>query len=349
IVPADYPTAGFRHPIEDAMQLSEADRTWLDDHTEAWAQRIVAAPRAIKGRTSMRVRLIGVTDNDETLFPRDTWTVDGALPSDGQILVADTPATLLKLGVGDVVTLESRTVDGAMNAMRYEVSGVVRSGNPVIDGQNMYLPIDSADTLLAANGRVTHIATRLGNRSEATTTAFAAAAEGNLSAVDARTWQSEIAALMETNEIRQTMFDTMGLALLLMAATGIANTILMAAYERVREIGTLRSMGLQRSGIVGMFAVEGLSMGLIGGIIGASMAGAITAYYSTNGIDMMALMGAKADAMGNVPVAAYLYMDFSPATLVIAVVVGVIVAVAASIYPALMASNVSPAEAVRAA
>jgi putative ABC transport system permease protein len=349
-VPADYPTTGLRHPVEDALTLTDGDRAWLDGNTTAWTERLIVAPRVIKGRKAMRARLIGVSPTDEAVFPRVDWQVEGAFPAvgAGEILIGTGPAKLLKVGLGDVLTLETRTVDGAMNAMRYTVSGIVRSGNPVIDNINLYLPLQDADALLAAGGRITHVASLLEGRDASRTEAYAAAVTAQLADSEARTWQAEVAGLMESNEIRQVMFDIMGLALMLMAATGIANTVLMAAYERVREIGTLRSMGLQRTGVLGMFALEGFWMGLIGGLIGITAAGSITAHYAKNGINMIELMGAKADAMSSVPVAAMLYMDFSVPTMVAAVVVAVVVAMGASVYPALTASRVSPADAVRA-
>ena len=133
-----------------------------------------------------------------------------------------------------------------------------------------------------------------------------------------------------------------------MAAAGIANTVLMATFERVREIGTMRALGMTRGGVITMFATEGAWMGLVGGAIGAAMGGALTWYYNVNGLDMMALVGAKADLTSDYPVDATLYLDFSPPTLIVGVVVAVIVAVLASLYPASLASHMQPADAVRA-
>lgn len=155
--------------------------------------------------------------------------------------------------------------------------------------------------------------------------------------------------MLEAQAVRQTMFDIMGLALLAMAATGIANTVLMAAYERTREIGTLRSMGLQRTGVLGMFALEGFWMGVIGGLIGALGGGLLCWYYSVNGIDLVSMMAGKADQMDNIPISAKLYLEFSPVTMLGAWIVGIVVSVLASVYPAIAASRISPAEAVRAA
>ncbi len=345
-VPIDYPTTGFRMPVSDAFALSPQQRTWLDENTTAWTPRIIAAPRAIHDRDSMSVRLIGAADTDVRVFPHKNWDIQGEYPQPGQVLVAATPARLLGLSPGDVLTLEQRTVDGAMNAERFIVSGVLRTGNPMIDNVGVIATLGDVDRLVAANGRVTHVATLIGNRDNAP--AFATDFATALPEAEVRTWQSEVEPMIEAQSVRQTMFDMIGLALLLMAATGIANTVLMAAFERTREIGTLRSMGLQRQGVVAMFALEGFWMGVVGGIIGASLGGLLTWYYSVNGISLTALMAGKQEAMSNIPMATYLYLEFSPPTMVVAFVVGVVVSVLASIYPALTASGISPAEAVRA-
>ena len=184
----------------------------------------------------MRVRLMGMSDNDEQIFPREMWNIDGALPQKGkdQILVATKPAQLLGLKLGDILTLESRTVDGAMNAMRYEVSGIVSTGNPMFDNLGVFMPIDTADTLIAANGRVTHVASLVDNRDQNQT--FPSNVQSKMQKNVERTWQEETKELVEIGYLRIKMFNIMGFALLLMAATAIANTVLMAAFERVAEI-----------------------------------------------------------------------------------------------------------------
>jgi putative ABC transport system permease protein len=293
----------------------------------------------------MRVRLVGIAPNDAEVFPRDTWNVEGALPGPSEVLLGAKPASLMRADVGDVVTLETRTVSGAMNAMRFVVSGILTTGNPMVDNVGVFIDLSTADTLLNAQGKVTHIATRVVSRSRSE--AYASTLEAQIPGTEARTWQSEVMPMIEAQAIRQTMLDVIGLALLGMAATGIANTVLMAAFERTREIGTLRSMGLQRSGVLAMFAIEGFWMGLVGGLIGIALSGSVCWYYSVNGIDLIALMSGKADAMDNVPVAAVLYLEFSVPTLLLALGVGVGVAVLASVYPAYSASRIAPADAVR--
>jgi len=351
VVPPDYPKFGIDHPIDTLYTLSDADRSWLDANTTEWTERIVAAPRIIKGLDSTRVRLVGYDpESDAAVFPRENWEMTGSLPENtpgGGVLVGSGVARLLNLSPGEVIVVEVRTADGALNAIQLPVTGVVDTGAMFFDNVGVMLPRNEADPLLLSTGRSSHVHGRIKDRDAAPS--WATQAETQLGdRVQVRTWLSSTEALIEVGEMRRTMFSFMGVALLIMAAAGIANTVLMATFERVREIGTMRALGMTRGGVITMFATEGAWMGLVGGAIGAAMGGALTWYYNVNGLDMMALVGAKADLTSDYPVDATLYLDFSPPTLIVGVVVAVIVAVLASLYPASLASHMQPADAVRA-
>jgi putative ABC transport system permease protein len=348
-VPAEYPTAGLRHPVDQLYKTSPEAKAWLDAETETWTPRIYLAPRAVHGQDAIRVRLIGYDPKtDASVFPRTSWQLKGkpAHEVDYGVLISTGAATLLDLKAGDRFVLETRTVDGAINAMHVNVSGVVKAGNPVIDAIGMFAPLPLVDELVDAQGRVSHLAVKLDHRDEST--AFAPTLAAKLGqGVESRTWQTETEALVDAQRLRQNMLNIIVLALLLMAATGIANTILMAAYERVRELGTMRAMGLQRSGVITLFAVEGLAMGILGGLVGGVLGGAFTYHYGQTGIDMSSLVQAKG-GLNNIPFSTMLYMDFSMGVVVASVVAAVVVAVLASLYPAFIASRKLVADAVRA-
>lgn len=351
IVPADYPKFGIDHPIDELFTLSESDRSWLDENTQVWTERVVSSPRLIKGLDSSRVRMVAYDPvRDPVVFPRDDWEIQGSMPdaqgTDG-ILISSGVADLLQISLGEVIVVEVRTADGALNAMQLNVTGIVDTGAMFFDKVGVMVPRSVADPLLLSTGRTSHVHARLDDRDTAPTWAEEASRVIG-DKVEARTWLSTTEALIEAGQMRQTMFNFIGFALLAMAAAGIANTVLMAAFERVREIGTMRALGMTRAGVITMFAAEGGWMGLVGGIIGAFFGGLLNWYYNANGIDMYALMGAKADLTSDYPVTAMLYFAFVPGDLVVAVLMAVIVAILASLYPAILASQMQPADAVRA-
>jgi ABC-type lipoprotein release transport system permease subunit len=300
----------------------------LDANTEAWTRRTLFTPTLTYKIDSVRVRAIAYDpDRDEAVFPRETWRVQGVVPTtaDEGVLLSKGVAGLLDLDDDAVdVLIEVRTTKGAINAERVPIAGRFTTGNPIIDKVAILVPDDLADRLIRNGDSASHLVARLADRREA------------LAAED----------MLALQEIRRSALNILAAALLAMAATGIANTVLMAAYERIREIGTLRAMGLTKRGVLALFISEGAFMGMVGAIIGAILGGALVYNYSVNGIDMSSAL--ENASTGNIPIAAMLYLEFSWPVVAVAMCFGVSVAIMASIYPAYTASNLRPAEAVRA-
>ncbi len=148
-------------------------------------------------------------------------------------------------------------------------------------------------------------------------------------------------SLVETK--RASSIIMLGLFVLI-AVVGITNTILMAAFERTREIGTLMAMGLRGAGIRKIFLAEGALMGLLGGAMGILMAVGVIGYFAVKGIDLSAMYG---DIDTGYPVKDVFYMAFEPTFMVASWLVTGLLAAIASYYPAARASRQNPAEALR--
>jgi putative ABC transport system permease protein len=349
-VPGDYPTFGIQNPVDHLLTLDEATRAWLDGNARAWTTRVLFVPRAIKGRDAMRIRVIGFDPaRDEAVFPRDSWRLDGVVPSKAdEILLSTGVGRILGVAKGDTIVLEARTAAGAMNALEVKVSGVLTTNNPILDQLGAFAPMALVDSLVQPDGKWSHLAVRLGDRGDADPVA----AELRTRLKDARvtTYAQEAADLLSVQELRQRMFDILALALMAISATGIANTVLMATYERVREIGTLQALGMTRRSLVVLFVTEGLLLGALGAALGAGLGAATAHHYSVRGIDLSSMIAKASEGGGyeNVSFSTMLYLDWSVPTALGAFAFGVVVALLASLYPAVFASRLSPAESVRA-
>jgi putative ABC transport system permease protein len=345
--PARYPVTQMQHPVDELLRPSAEAMAWLDANSEAWVGRLVFSPTGVVGPRSLRLRAIGFDPaKDPAVFPRDAWDVVGELPAAGRDEVAISPgvARLLEVKVGEAIVLKVRTTPGAVNARRYTVTALVSAGNPWFDRFGVMMPLDVANDLVQADGQVSHLAMRLSWRTESGADAAAAALRPLLGdQAQVETWMERTADMMALQHIRQRALNVMVGALLVMAATGIANTILMAAWERVREIGTLQAMGMDRRDVLKLFLVEGALMGSFGSFLGASVGIGVVLWFSAHGIDFT-----EETKTIDVPISATLYMALDPFWSVAAPVYGVVVAMLASIWPARVASAMPPAEAVRA-
>jgi putative ABC transport system permease protein len=340
-----------QHPLDHLLRIDAETAAWLDGRAEAWTTRTFFSARVVHGRDAMRVRVIGFDPaRDEAVFPRGGWRLAGEVPetaADG-LLISVGLARIFGVEPGDRLIVEARTMEGAMNALDLPIAGVVRAGNPAFDRVGVMVPADLALDLVRTKGAFSHLAVRLGDR--AASDEVAAGLRGRVSGARVTTWREESQDLLDLQDLRQTMLDIIAFALMAIAATGIANTVLMAAYERVREIGTLRAMGLTRGAVVGLFVTEGAVMGTVGSLLGAALGGFVVHRYSVDGIDLSSMIesAGSTGAYESIPISVMLYMESSGAAVAIAAAVGLGVALLASVYPALIASRMTPAEAVRA-
>lgn len=342
--PLDYPTEGLSHPLDGLFEVPA--EFGQDPEVRGMTSRTFFVPTAVHRADALRARgVVFDPKTDPLVFPEDLWKVDGAIPvtADDGVLVAQGAAKLLRVAKGDTIVLQARTPAGAINALEVKVSGVFTVGSPLIDQLGIFVPAPLGEDLLRLKGKVSHVLFRLGNRERAR--AFAERLRGALPPeTEVQTWEDETAAMLRVQQIRETALNFLVFALLGMSGLGIVNTVLMAAYERVREIGTLQALGLTRFGVLRLFLLEGGMMGVVGSLIGAVVGGSVVYHWGQVGIDLSGFLEKQGT---NLPISAMLYLDFQPGLVLMAMGFGVATAVVASVYPAHVASRMVPADAVR--
>ena len=343
--PLDYPDSVLESPIENLYEVTPNMAQAFDDVSESWTARTYAKADAIAYPNSLRVQLIGYDPvRDPTVFPRRDWKVVGAIPDKGALLISKGVAKLFELEVGDVLTLSLRTVEGSWNAATLPIDGIYSIGNPLLDGAGVMVPNELFASLVNSPN-VSHVSMRLSHRDEASAAQVTLTSQFGKQ-LEAVTWIDETKELLEIQDIRQQSLNFLVFILLGIAGLGIANTILMAAFERMREIGTLRAMGMRRRRVVVMFLIEGGLIGFGGGLLGAVIGASMIYYWSVNPIDLSSMLEDK--GAGNFPISVYLYTEFSWGLTIGSFVFGIVISVLSSIYPSFVATRVAPADAVRA-
>lgn len=343
--PADYPEIPLSNPIDDLVEIGPEARAAIEEVATAWTTRILFSGTVVSGQDTLRVRGIGYeADRDASVFRRDLWKVDGKIPqvaADG-VLVSSALAPLLRVKVGDHVVLKARTHLGAINALDLAVAGIVDTGNMALNNNTILMSMDLARDLVRAD-QPSHVSLLIGDRDDAP--AVGAALAARVPGSEAINWLGESEDMMRIQAVRMMALNVLVSLLMVMSSMAIANTILMAAHERVREIGTLRAMGMSRRGVLVLFLLEGGLMGAVAGTVGALLGGGLAYRLHEHPFDFSQM---TRNMTADMPFSLYIYGRFDLPLVLWPVVISLLVALVASIYPAFSASKLEPADAVRA-
>lgn len=171
----------------------------------------------------------------------------------------------LGLSIGDTIVLMGQGYHGTTAAGEYAIRGIVKLPAPDIDNIIVYLPIEAAGELYAASGMATSAVIKLQSNDDrdiqSTLERLQRLAGDHL---QIRDWRELNALLINQMEADNKSGMIMIAILYLVIAFGVFGTVLMMLAERRREFGMLISIGMQKSRLAGVIAMEMLFTGLLG-------------------------------------------------------------------------------------
>jgi len=159
------------------------------------------------------------------------------------------------------------------------------------------------------------------------------------------TWEDLNAIMLTAVQAGMGYYYLLDMIVMLVVAVIIANTLLMAVFERVREIGILAALGMRPGQVRLMFLLEAASLGLAGLVIGFGLGSLGVAYLAKTGLDI----GEAASVAGETMVlGTKMYAQFMPGLFAGLGAAMLLIILLASFYPAWYASRLQPVEALRA-
>ena len=252
------------------------------DHVRGVAPRIEfygMLSNGVKSSVFMGSAVNPKTEREMGFNPNIVSGRDLNASSDGEVeaLVGAGVARSMSVKVGDGLTILAVTADGALNGLDVQIVGIVNTGIKDLDERYLRISLPSAQRLLQTD-RVTNVVVGLDRT--ANTDAVAAALTPRLQGLSQqmamRKWIDLAAYYKQVRTLFSGIFVFLGAIVFFMVLMASVNTLLMAMFERTREIGTMLAMGTPRRWIVALFMLEAALTGLLGaavGLIGGNLLG----------------------------------------------------------------------------
>lgn len=320
---------------------------------ESWSAKIAGIPGVtdveqripfgiLMGREDDTVNAIGVgVDLEKTRYDMKSKLVEGQL-GEGGIYIGVNLAKRLQVKLGDDLLIATKTFAGGLNGIKLPIKGIFSYSIGMFDRQFFFISLTDARRLLKMPGTTA---------SEILVYTDPKAKVSDVKSAIASALPADRVKIMTPSEQVGTYYDLMGAAkyiyymftafILFLASFVIINTMMMAIFERVQEIGTLKSMGMTDRQIFWNFTLEGAIIGSLGGILGGVLGYVLVVYFAVKGM--------RFEGMENMdmPISVIIYPSMGIEVLIIAVLMAVVISSVSAMIPARHTNKFTPAEALR--
>jgi ABC-type lipoprotein release transport system permease subunit len=330
-------------PIDDADTVIQSAQT--NPEVVAAAKRINTGGLVSSPEGSFPVTISGIEPEVEApinLMAENISQGRFLSPEDGDaIVIGYGMAELLDVGVGDKVTLLGRRMDESMRQSTMTVVGIFNLGTREAEKLSVLIPLPRAQTLYNLRGQETEVAISLQEVGQEG--AVIPALQSVLPGYEVDSWDTLQPELQEVLAVKSVFVTIFGFIILLIASIGILNLMLMAVFERTREMGVLQALGMKGRQLMGLFVMEGMMVGAVGAVIGCILGWLLVWLVAQVGIDL-----GYAEDMGEISalMGERLYPSIGLGKIIAYGIGVVLIAGLASLIPARQASRSEPSEAL---
>ena len=314
----------------------------------AVAPRVYAGGLISSGESTSAGMLMGIDPERERTVSRFLdELVDGRIPESGrnELAIGTEMARQLAVGVGDDVVVVAPGADGSMGNDLYAVAGIFRTGMVELDASHAVLPLMDLQTLITLDpSRIHQIAVATEDPWIADDTAarlVAALAPDNL-ALEVAPWTELNPVIVEFVALVDAFYFIIFFIVFGVAIFGVANTMLMATYERRREIAVMLALGATPRSVVKTVLYEAAAMGVVALALGVAVSLPLMLWWHNAPPDLSRLYGDL--TMQGVLLRPVLRVEWNLAVWIWGGVALVVTALLAALYPAARAAQVPPAD-----
>lgn len=311
-----------------------------------WTPRVRVSAVASNARHSGGLTLVGIDPLKEA---RTSFI--GRAVSDGRylgpddlqgILVGEALVEKYETRLGHKLVLMSQNAAGEIASRAFRIVGIFRAEMEATEKQFVFITLPAAQQMLGIADDISEISILLADRTSVDRTAESLRAAVPVQDVVVQTWQELLPLVTAVLKMYDGFIYIWFLTVFIAMGFGLVNTILMAVFERIREFGLLRSLGMKPLWVIGEVLAESFYLIVIGMTVG-NILGLLSVWsLSGSGIDLSAFAaGLEFVGMSRVIIPVVQLQDVVVANITVAVL-GLLI----SLYPALKAARFSPVEAM---
>jgi len=314
--------------------------------------RITSAAMASSAITGTGIFIKGIDiEEEKRTTDVSTLLIDGTYFETklrNPIVIGEKLATKLKVKVRSKVVVTIQNALGHISYSAFRVAGIYKTNNSNYDQMNVFVIKEDLVKIIGVDvSDVTEIAVLLdhNNLTDSTLATIKTLFKKDIDSknIVVRSWEDISPVLKMLNDMTVQYSMIFVIIILVALSFGIINTMLMAIMERVREIGMLMAIGMNKVQVFFMIMLETIFLSITGGVFGLLLSWIIIEITATTGIDLSAI----AEGLNSMGYSSFLYpeLDFVYYALIGSLVI--VTAIFASIMPARKALKFNPAEAVR--
>jgi ABC-type lipoprotein release transport system permease subunit len=342
---------GYRNDpvVENSMDdpsIVAAALTKLLPPGAQWAPRVRINAVASNARHSSGVTMVGIDPPREAAI-----SFIGGAVTEGRYLKPDDPYGIVvgralvdkfETKLDRKLVLMSQDSEGEIASRAFRIIGIYRAEMEASEKQFIFVTMFAAQQMLQLHNGISEIAIFLPVHKEADQVANALRTELPAAEYEVNTWQEILPMVTAILQIYDWTIFIWFLVVFIAMAFGIVNTTLMAVFERIREFGLLKALGMKPWWIIQEVIIESFCLLILGMVIGNAGGFLSVLALSGTGIDLSALAaGTEYWGMSRV-----IYPSIQGQDVVVANLVVFILGLVVSLYPAVKAARFTPVEAL---
>ncbi|MBW2029283.1 MAG: ABC transporter permease [Deltaproteobacteria bacterium] len=312
-----------------------------------WTTRVRVSAVVANARHSSGVTLVGIMPDQEAEVSFIYQAVsEGRYLGSGDrngILLGEALADKFETRLGRKLVLMSQDASGEIASRAFRIVGIFKAEMEATEEQYVFVKLSSAQEMLKMGEGISEISIMLSERKSVGQVAEVLRGALDPSIYDVHTWEEVLPMVAAIQKLYDWFIFIWYLVVFIAMGFGIVNTTLMAVFERIREFGLLKALGMRPGRIVKGVLTETSFLLLVGMMIGNIVGFVTIALLSDMGIDLSAL----AEGLEYAGMSRTIFPVIMAKDVIVANLVVLFLGLTVSVYPAVKAARFRPVQAMR--